>query len=144
MMATWRTRGAVLVAAIVGTTGLSLTRSSTADAALAYSASITNGNDNLRTSWYPGQTSLTPDLVTGGTFGQLWDAALDAPTDGLGGTDSAYAQPLVYVNPNTGVSTLLVATESNVVGAVDLAGKVGESLYFSQSILFSSEITITS
>ena len=32
----------------------------------------TRGADNYRTGWYPDQTNLTPGLVTGGTFGQLF------------------------------------------------------------------------
>jgi iron transport multicopper oxidase len=30
---------------------------------------ITNSGDNLRTGWYPDEPSLTPQLVSGGTFG---------------------------------------------------------------------------
>ena len=58
----------------------------------------TNAADNLRTGWYPDQPSLTPALVSGGTFGQLFATQLNG---------QIYAQPLV----SNGV--LFVATETN-------------------------------
>ena len=61
---------------------------------------ITNAGDDLRTGWYPGESSITPELVSGGTFGQMWSA----PVEG-----QVYAQPLL----DNG--TLVVATESNKV-----------------------------
>ncbi len=69
-------------------------------AASASAAGITRDGDDLRTGWYPDQTSLTPQLVSGGTFGQLWSAAVDG---------QVYAQPLLANG------TLLVATENNKV-----------------------------
>jgi len=67
---------------------------------LARAAGVTNAGDDLRTGWYSDQSSLTPQLVSGGTFGQLWSAAVDG---------QVYAQPLLAN------STLLVATENNAV-----------------------------
>jgi hypothetical protein len=64
----------------------------------ARAAGVTNAADDLRTGWYPDQPSLTPQLVSGGTFGQLWSAAVDG---------QVYAQPLLANG------TLLVATENN-------------------------------
>jgi hypothetical protein len=61
---------------------------------------VTNGGDDLRDGWYPEQPSLTPQLVSGGTFGKLWST----PVDG-----QVYAQPLLANG------TLLVATENNKV-----------------------------
>ncbi len=61
---------------------------------------ITNSGDDLRTGWYPNEPSLTPQLVSGGTFGQLWSA----PVEG-----QVYAQPLLDDG------TLIVATEDNKV-----------------------------
>jgi len=69
-------------------------------------AGITNAGDDLRTGWYPDEPSLTPQLVSGGTFGQLWSA----PVEG-----QVYAQPLL----DNG--TLLVATEKNKVYGLDPA-----------------------
>ena len=60
----------------------------------------TVANDTLRTGWYPDQPALTPDTVSGGTFGQLFSASVDG---------QVYAQPLV----SQGV--LFVATEANMV-----------------------------
>jgi hypothetical protein len=66
----------------------------------ASAAGVTRDGDDLRTGWYPDQSSLTPQLVSGGTFGQLWSAAVDG---------QVYAQPLLANG------TLLVATENNKV-----------------------------
>ncbi|TMK23936.1 MAG: choice-of-anchor D domain-containing protein, partial [Actinobacteria bacterium] len=65
---------------------------------------ITNAGDDLRDGWYPEQSSLTPQLVSGGSFGQLWSASVEG---------SVYAQPLLYNG------TLLVATETNKVYGLD-------------------------
>src|SRR3954452_18722324 len=67
-------------------------------------AAPTYGNDNARTGWYPDQDSLTPQLVTGGTFGKLFDT----PVDG-----QVYAQPLVSND------TLFAATETNTIYGLD-------------------------
>ena len=66
----------------------------------ALAAEITNSGDNLRTGWYPDEPSITPQLVSGGTFGQLWSASVEG---------QVYAQPLLADG------TLLVATEDNKV-----------------------------
>src|SRR5262245_9939311 len=71
-----------------------------AAAGLAGAEGITNAGDDLRDGWYPEQTTLTPQLVTGGTFGQLWSVTVEG---------QVYAQPLVD-NGN-----LLIATENNKV-----------------------------
>src|ERR1700704_2435005 len=77
-----------------------------ASAAGARAEGITNAGDDLRDGWYPEQSSLTPALVSGGTFGQLWSATVDG---------QVYAQPLL-ANGN-----LVVATENNKVYALDPA-----------------------
>jgi Bacterial lectin/PQQ-like domain/Abnormal spindle-like microcephaly-assoc'd, ASPM-SPD-2-Hydin len=64
----------------------------------------TNAGDNLRDGWYPEQSTLTPQLVSGGTFGQLWSASVEG---------SVYAQPLLADGE------VLVATENNKVYALD-------------------------
>ncbi len=61
--------------------------------------SLTNSGSDLRTGWYP-NAAITPEIVAGGTFGQLWSA----PVEG-----QVYAQPLLDDG------TLLVATEENEV-----------------------------
>lgn len=66
----------------------------------------TRGADNLRTSWYPDQTNLTPSLVSGGTFGQRWDTDVNG---------SVYGQPL-YDD-----GQVLVNTENNYAYGVDPA-----------------------
>ena len=62
---------------------------------------VTNAGDDLRTGWYPDEGAITPQLVSGGTFGQLWSA----PVNG-----QVYAQPLL--SPS---GTLIVATENDKV-----------------------------
>ena len=89
-----RTAGALLAAALLA---LAL-----AGAALA--SEPTNAGDALRDGWYPEQGTLTPQLVSGGTFGQLWSTSLEG---------QIYAQPLL-VN-----GEVLVPTENNRVYALD-------------------------
>ncbi len=64
----------------------------------------TNNNDLLRTGWYPDESALSPQVVEGGSFGQLFDSSVNG---------EVIAQPLVSDN------TLLVATESNYVYGLD-------------------------
>ncbi len=52
----------------------------------ALASGVTNSGDDLRTGWYPNQPTLTPQLVSGGTFGQLWSTAVSG---------QVYAQPLL-------------------------------------------------
>src|SRR3954453_12048581 len=67
---------------------------------------VTSRADALRTGWYRDQPKLSPGQVTGGTFGQLFDA----PVDG-----QVYAQPLVADG------TLLGVTEANKAYGLDPA-----------------------
>src|SRR5690242_5031729 len=66
----------------------------------------TYGAGDLRTGWYGNQTTLTPGLVSGGTFGQMWDTAV---------TGQVYAQPVASNG------TIVTATESNDVYGLDEA-----------------------
>lgn len=68
---------------------------------------VTNANDNLRTGWYPDQGSITPGLVSGSSWGQLWSS----PVDG-----QVYAQPLL-----SPTGTLIVTTENDNVYGLDPA-----------------------
>jgi iron transport multicopper oxidase len=77
-----------------------------ASASQVLASGITNSGDDLRDGWYPEQSSLTPQLVSGGTFGQLWSTSVEG---------SVYAQPLLYNG------TVLVATEANKVYGLDPA-----------------------
>jgi hypothetical protein len=69
-------------------------------------ADIGSSGDDLRTGWYPDASALSPEVVTGGTFGQLWSAPV---------TGQVYAQPL-YSN-----GTVVVATEQDYVYGLDAA-----------------------
>lgn len=75
-------------------------------AAQALGAEVTNSGDDLRTGWYPDESSITPQLVSSGTFGRMWSA----PVKG-----QVYAQPLLDDG------TLFVATEENNLYGLDPA-----------------------
>jgi hypothetical protein len=77
-----------------------------AAAGSAFGSGITNSGDDLRTGWYPDEASITPQLVSGGTFGQLWST----PVSG-----QVYAQPLLANG------ALVVATENNDIYSLDPA-----------------------
>jgi Abnormal spindle-like microcephaly-assoc'd, ASPM-SPD-2-Hydin/PQQ-like domain len=70
----------------------------------ARAVELTNAGGDLRTGWYPDEPSLTPGLVSGGTFGKLWSANVEG---------QVYAQPLLADG------LLLVATEKNKVYGLD-------------------------
>ena len=73
-------------------------------AASATPAVVTAGADAARTSWYPDEAGLTPEVVSGGTFGQLFSTPV------LG---QVYAQPLVSNG------TLFIATEDDQIYGLD-------------------------
>jgi hypothetical protein len=89
-----------LLVALLSAAGLTLV-------ATASGAAVTNANDSLRTGWYPDEGSITPSLVSGPTWGQLWSA----PVDG-----QVYAQPLLAPS-----GTLIVTTETDNVYGLDPA-----------------------
>jgi outer membrane protein assembly factor BamB len=67
-------------------------------------AEVTGGADNLRTGWYPDEPSLTPALLSGGGFQQVFKDSL---------------QGQIYAQPLTADGVLLVATEDNLVYGLD-------------------------
>jgi hypothetical protein len=73
----------------------------------AMASGVTNAGDDLRTGWFPNEPGLTPQLVSGGSFGQLWSASVDG---------QVYAQPLL-----SPTGTLVVATENDSVYGLDPA-----------------------
>ncbi|MBV9593854.1 MAG: hypothetical protein JO147_08705, partial [Actinobacteria bacterium] len=77
----------------------------------AAAAVVTDAGDTLRTGWYPDESSLTPQLVSGSSFGQLWSAAVDG---------QVYAQPL-YTTSSHASGTLIVPTENDKVYGLDPA-----------------------
>jgi hypothetical protein len=90
---------------------LSVLIMSLAAASASLADGITNSGDDLRTGWYP-NAKITPEVVTGGQFGQLWSA----PVNG-----QVYAQPLVSTTTANGQTseTVVVATETNHVYGFD-------------------------
>ncbi|HEV7529977.1 MAG TPA: choice-of-anchor D domain-containing protein, partial [Solirubrobacteraceae bacterium] len=92
-----RTRGLASVYALVALFGVTV---GLVFAGQALAEGVTNSGDDLRDGWYPDQPSLTPQLVSGGSFGQLWSTTVDG---------QVYAQPLLANG------TLLVATQNNKV-----------------------------
>ncbi len=73
-------------------------------ASQAGAAVVTNAGDDLRTGWYPESSSITPQVVSGGSFGKMWSTNVEG---------QVYAQPLLANG------TLLVATEDNKVYGLD-------------------------
>ncbi len=79
----------------------------------------TNSGGDLRSGWYPNEPSITPELVSGGTFGRLWSTPV---------VGQVYAQPLLDDG------TLFVATEEDnlyglnpTTGAVQWSKHLGEA-----------------
>ncbi len=72
----------------------------------AFAAEVTDSGENLRTGWYPGESSISPGLVTGGTFGELWSAKVEG---------QVYAQPLLANG------SLFVATENDDIYSLNPA-----------------------
>jgi hypothetical protein len=79
---------------------------------------LTNSGGDLRTGWYPNEPTITPELVSSGTFGRLWTT----PVEG-----QVYAQPLLSNG------TLFVGTEENdlyglnpATGAIAWSKHLGE------------------
>jgi hypothetical protein len=104
--------------AVLCTLVVVLAASAQASAVEAPGSELTNSGGNLRTGWYPNEPSITPELVSSGTFGQLWST----PVQG-----QVYAQPLLDDG------TLFVATEENnlyglspTTGAVQWSRNIGE------------------
>ncbi len=67
-------------------------------------AEVTGAADNLRTGWYPDEPTLTPALLSGGGFQQIFKDAL---------------QGQIYAQPLTANGTLLVVTEENWAYGLD-------------------------
>jgi Abnormal spindle-like microcephaly-assoc'd, ASPM-SPD-2-Hydin/Flagellar-associated PapD-like len=111
--------GAATTTRAVASSARSPVRSSATKVAATTSSlpSVEYGHDQEGTSWYPDQTGLTPQLVSGGSFGQLFKSTIDG---------QAFAQPLVA----DGV--LLVETSQNWIygmnpksGAISWSRKLG-------------------
>ena len=105
-MTSWRGRARLPAAMLLLVAGTIVAEPlGTRAAAASPSASIvTAGADALRTSWYPDQPGLTPAIVSGGTFGQLFST----PVAG-----QVYGQPLVSNG------TLFIATEDDNIYGLD-------------------------
>jgi iron transport multicopper oxidase len=86
-----------------------------ASAGAALADGITNSGADGRTGWYP-NAEISPEIVGGGTFGQLWSA----PVNG-----QVYAQPLVATTTSGGQTSesVIVATETNWVYGLDPSNK---------------------
>jgi hypothetical protein len=74
---------------------------------------LTQHNDNKRTGWEQGETTLTQANVSGGTFGKLYQYNVD---------DQVYSQPLIVNGVSIAGGThnlLIIATVNNTVYAFD-------------------------
>jgi len=79
----------------------------------------TAGQNLLRDGWDPNEPNLSPGVVAGGGFGQLFNTKVNG---------QVYAQPLVVDNATTGTS-VIVATENDQVYSLDGAtGAINWSL----------------
>lgn len=96
-------RGLVVAAASLGALACA--------GAPALAAGITNSGGDGRTGWYP-NAQISPQAVTGGSFGQLWSANL---------VGQVYAQPLVATNANGSPESVIATTEQNNVYALNPA-----------------------
>ena len=70
----------------------------------ARAAQIGRDADLGRSGWYPDQSGLTPQAISGGAFGQRFSTPV---------TGAVFAQPLVFGN------TLFIATEANWIYGID-------------------------
>jgi iron transport multicopper oxidase len=75
----------------------------------AMASGITNSGDDGRTGWYP-NAQISPQVVTGGTFGQLWSANV---------VGQVYAQPQVATNSDGSPESVIVTTEQDNVYALN-------------------------
>ncbi len=92
--------------AAVALAGILLATVAVFDAAPARADASRYASDQLNTGWYPDQPGLSPQIVSGGTFGQMFDTAL--PDGG-----NVYAQPVVSNG------TLLAVTEEDDAYGLD-------------------------
>jgi Abnormal spindle-like microcephaly-assoc'd, ASPM-SPD-2-Hydin/PQQ-like domain/Protein of unknown function (DUF1573) len=97
-------RGRLWLVVVLGIVAAQAVLAAAAGASPDDATGVTNAGDNLRTGWYPEESSLTPSLVKGNTFGRLWTADVEG---------QVYAQPLLADG------TLVVATEKNRVYGLD-------------------------
>ena len=114
--------GAVIVGALTTTTVIAGSAPKT-PAVASPANGATRGANNDRTGWYADQTNLTPGLVTGGTFGQLFKTAVNG---------SVYGQPLLDDGQ------ILVNTENNYsYGLNPVTGKILWSRHYGNPALAS-------
>ena len=88
-----------------------------APAGLRPESDITVSQNQLRDGWDQNEPGLTPAVVQGGKFGQLFATKL---------TGRVYSQPLVVDNPQATSSDVIVATEADWVYRLD--GTTGQVL----------------
>jgi len=81
-----------------------LRHAATLTAASDEPTAATRDGNNQRTGWYPNETNLSPGLVSGGTFGKLFNTSVNG---------AVYGQPLVDDGQ------LLVNTENNYAYGLD-------------------------
>ena len=105
--ASWAMAAALTVATLTGALLPVVTGSAPASpVATARADDVTASLDNLRTGWDPNEPGLSPAVVGGGTFKQLFKTTVNG---------QVYAQPVVVG------STVIVATENDWVYGLDAA-----------------------
>lgn len=90
-------------------------------AAVALGADEDTYSQNLlRDGWDPNEPGLSPAIVQGGSFGQLFKTAVNG---------QVYAQPLVVNNASAGTSSVIAATDNDWLYSLDgETGKINWSL----------------
>src|SRR5713226_7677159 len=102
------------VAVLVGLTAAAIGVVPRLDVPTARASEVTASANNLRNGWDPNEPGLSPSVVAGGSFGELFST----PVNG-----QVYAQPIVAG------STVIVATENDWVYGLDaVTGAVKWSL----------------
>ena len=93
-----------LLVFITGPVAVGMLAGTPAGATTSAADGATRGADNDRSGWYPDQSNLSPSLVGGGTFGQLFNTSVNG---------QVYGQPIVDDGQ------LLVNTENNYAYGID-------------------------
>ncbi|KAF4624790.1 hypothetical protein G7Y89_g13381 [Cudoniella acicularis] len=72
--------------------------------------------DSAQSGYLP-NNNVDPNVITGGSFGQIWQFKASIPQGGL--QDNFYAKPLVYTPSSLGRQVVLVFSEANRIYVLD-------------------------
>lgn len=89
--------------------------------------------DSEQSSYLPNH-NMDPDVISGGSFGQIWSFTTPNPANGQ--PEQFLAKPLVYTPSSTGVQIVLSFSEQNKIYALDA---VNGTLYASRDLSLDGE-----